>query len=162
MLWIDCDVAIVRNPFGIPGGAAADLTHQNNAMYTDLNTGVMLVRSLSLVRHVLAESRWWTAERSRDLEQVVVERLVRGNWSLAKVSYKTFASYCWLRVRPGENVSRYAQALLCLPSTLHANCLSRTHEKLGVMQAMLALFRARCGAPRFGMPASEAAGTGTV
>ena len=105
---------------------------------------------------------------------MVVERLVSGNWSLAKVSYKTYASYCWLRVRPGENVSpmqrarllcsasthldpdpdpgqvsRYAQALLCLPSTLHANCLSGTAEKLGVMQTAQALFRERCGSPRF-------------
>ena len=104
----------------------------------------------------------------------MVERLVSGNWSLAKVSYKTYASYCWLRVRPGENVSpmqrarllcsasthpdpdpdpgqvsRYAQALLCLPSTLHANCLSGTAEKLGVMQTAQALFRERCGSPRF-------------
>tara|TARA_B100000787_G_scaffold80983_1_gene59822 strand:- start:43 stop:183 length:141 start_codon:yes stop_codon:yes gene_type:complete len=45
------------------------------------------------------------------------------------VPYKTFASYCWLRVRPDENVSRYAKALLCLPSTLHANCLSGTADK---------------------------------
>ena len=63
--------------------------------------------------------------------------------------YKTFASYCWLRVRPDENVSRYAKALLCLPSTLHANCLSGTADKLGVMQTAQALFRERCGLPRF-------------
>ena len=158
VLWTDCDVAVLRNPFGIavrgfgvPGGAAADLTHQTNAMHRDLNTGVMLVRSESLVRHVLIKSRWWAPGRSRDLEQVVVERLVSGNWSLAKVPYKTFASYCWLRVRPDENVSRYAKALLCLPSTLHANCLSSTAEKLGVMQAAQARFRERCGSPRFAL-----------
>ena len=51
VLWVDSDVAVLRNPFsialrgyGIPGGAAADLTHQTNAMHRDLNTGVMLVR----------------------------------------------------------------------------------------------------------------------
>ena len=54
VLWIDCDVAVLRNPFsaaagrpgrpGAPAGAAADLTHQTNAMHHDLNTGVMLVR----------------------------------------------------------------------------------------------------------------------
>ena len=78
VLWIDCDVAVLRNPFGIPvrgfgiPGGAADLTHQTNAMHRDLNTGVMLVRSESLVRHVLVESRWWAPDRSRDLEQVTV------------------------------------------------------------------------------------------
>ena len=51
VLWLDCDVAVLRNPFsialrgyGIPGGAAADLAHQTNAVHRDLNTGVMLVR----------------------------------------------------------------------------------------------------------------------
>jgi len=87
---------------------------------------------------------------------VVVERLVSSNWSLAKVPYKIFASYCWLRVRLGENASHYAQALVCLLSTLHANCLSRAADKLGVMQATQGLFRARCGAPRFTLTGSLA------
>ena len=48
------------------------------------------------------------------------------------------------------------QALVCLLSTLHANCLSRAADKLGVMQATQGLFRARCGAPRFTLTGSLA------
>ena len=55
-LWIDCDVAILRSPFGGWLGAVAstvDLTHQRNSIAGDINTGVMLVRSEQLARRVL-------------------------------------------------------------------------------------------------------------
>ena len=59
-LWIDCDVAILRSPFGGWLGAVAstvDLAHQRNSIAGDINTGVMLVRSEPLARRI-ASSKW--------------------------------------------------------------------------------------------------------
>ena len=58
----------------------------------------------------------------RDLEQVVVERLLgAGGYSLAPLEYKTFASHRWPDVAERD---QYALALLCHASTLHTNCLT--------------------------------------
>ena len=126
-LWIDCDIAILRNPFSSLPPLGADLSHQRNAVAGGLNTGLMLVRSKPLVRHVLEHANWW--EPQRDLEQVVVERLLgAGGYSLAPLEYKTFASHCWLKAWP--NATKYALALLCHASTLHTNCLAKAADKL--------------------------------
>ena len=70
-LWLDCDVAVLRSPFvALKGVAPSDLAHQRNSVAGDVNTGVMLVRSEPLVRHIISASRWWEV-RHRDLEQVV-------------------------------------------------------------------------------------------
>ena len=57
---------------------------------------------------------------------MVVERLVSGNWSLAQVSYKTYASYCWLRVRPGENVRQMQRRYSVRVCARRALTLTRT------------------------------------
>ena len=140
-LWIDCDIAILRNPFSSLPPHGADLSHQRNAVAGGLNTGLMLVRSKPLVRHVLEHANWW--EPQRDLEQVVVERLLgAGGYSLAPLEYKTFASHCWLKTWP--NATKYALALLCHASTLHTNCLAKAADKLAAVDAVKSLHRARC------------------
>tara|TARA_B110001452_G_C15167991_1_gene406019 strand:+ start:168 stop:1067 length:900 start_codon:yes stop_codon:yes gene_type:complete len=165
-LWLDVDVAILRNPFALLASSASaaapprqsgppppppppDLTHQFNGLHSDLNTGVMMLRSEPLVRHVLAASRWWEV-RHKDIEQVVVQRLLAAtNFSTRGLAYSAFASYCWLRVRDDEPPSGYALSLLCRPSLLHANCLQAVADKRAAMRGAVAAFRRRCGVPRF-------------
>lgn len=168
-LWLDVDVAILRNPFALLASSTApavppprqkrpppslpppppDLTHQFNGLRADLNTGVMMLRSEPLVRHVLIASRWWEV-RHRDIEQVVVQRLLAAtNFSTRGLAYSAFASYCWLRVRDDEPPSGYALSLVCRPSLLHANCLQAVADKRAAMRGAVEVFRRRCGVPRF-------------
>ena len=145
-------MAILRNPFIAPALGTAissevtDLAHQRNSPSDDVNTGVMLVKSEPLVRQILRGSNWWEG-RLRDLEQVVVQRLLLNDsrFLMASVPYTVLASYCWLKLREGERLSKYAQAMLCRLSMLHANCLSVVKQKAAVMRGANEAYRLRCG-----------------